>query len=187
MVDNLSTRFLKDDTIGLAYIYCNYQRQNEQKADSLLANLLKQLAERRDSLPESVKTLYNQHKNQRTQPLYTEIQRTFQSVVAIYARVYVIVDALDECQTSDGCRRTFLSELFDTQTRCGMNLLVTSRFIPEIIDRFKGCIDLEIRASCEDVERYIDGHLEELLAFVHRNQDLRHEIKRGISNAVDGM
>jgi hypothetical protein len=65
--------------------------------------------------------------------------------------------------------------------------LVTSRFIPEITDEFKGYIHLEIRASPEDVERYVDGHLGELRPFVQRNQHLQDEIKTGISNAVDGM
>jgi hypothetical protein len=38
-------------SIGIAYIYCNFRRQDEQKIDDLLASLLKQLAESQPSLP----------------------------------------------------------------------------------------------------------------------------------------
>ena len=65
--------------------------------------------------------------------------------------------------------------------------LATSRFTPEIVDRFKDSESLEIRASSEDVERYLEGHIEQLPTFVQRNRELQEEIKTGISAAVDGM
>ena len=46
---------------------------------------------------------------------------------------------------------------------------------------------LEIRASNEDVERYLEGHIRQLPSFVQRNRQLQEEIKTGISEAVDGM
>ena len=185
IVDDLSTRFLDDSTIGLAYIYYNFRRQNEQMASNLLANLLKQLAERQPSLPENVKALYDQHKDKRTQPSSEEVLRTLQSIIGIYARVFIIIDAVDECRT--GYRKRFLSDLFNIQARYGVNLLATSRCIPEIIGQFGDAVTLEIRASSEDVERYIEGHWEQLPSFVQRNRYLQEEIKTGISNAVDGM
>ncbi|KAK0705591.1 hypothetical protein B0H67DRAFT_498874, partial [Lasiosphaeris hirsuta] len=175
------TSHINNDTIGPAYVYCNFRQQEEQKADSLLANLLKQLAGRQPALPERVIRTIERN------PSSNEIQRTFQSVVAGYPRVFIVVDALDECQASDGCRIRLLSELFNVQNRYGVNVLVTSRFIPEIMYQFKGYIHLEIRATREDVERYVGGHLEQLRPFVQRNQQLQGEIKTKISDAVDGM
>jgi DNA replication protein DnaC len=49
--------------IGIAYLYCNFRRHDEQKAEDLLASLLKQLAQTRPHLPESVKSLYDAHAN----------------------------------------------------------------------------------------------------------------------------
>lgn len=57
VVDDLNKRSF-ENPIGLVYIYCNFRRQDEQNVDSLLANILKQLAERQPSLPESVKSVY---------------------------------------------------------------------------------------------------------------------------------
>ena len=165
-IDDLTTRFQTDPDIGIAYLYCNFRRQDEQKADDLLASLLKQLSQTRSSLPDSVKALYDQHKNKRTRPSFDEISRTLQSVAAMYSRVFIVIDALDECQASDGCRTRFLKEIFKVQTKSGANIFATSRFIPEITERFQGSISLEIRASEEDVRRYLDGHMFRLPGFV---------------------
>lgn len=185
VIDDLNARRSEDRTIGIAYIYCNFRRQEEQTVNHLLASLLKQLAACRPSLPEAVKHLVSQHKDKRTRPLLNAISRAIQSVVAMHSKVFVVVDALDECRVSD--RKSFLSELFDMQTKCGINILATSRFVPDIVDRFQSSLPLEIRATSADIERYITDHLESLPSFVQRSQRLQEEIKTGISNAVDGM
>jgi ankyrin repeat protein len=187
VVDNLGKRYSNNITIGIAYIYCNFRRQGEQKADNLLANLLKQLAQRQPSLPNSVKDLYNQHQIRKTRPSLEEISRALQSVAAMYSRIFVIVDALDECQVSDGCRQRFLLGLFDLQAKCGANLFVTSRPISSIEKEFEGNIILEIRASEEDMRRYLEGHMFRLSGFVVRSLELQEEIKTEIVKAVDGM
>ncbi|CZR65340.1 related to nucleoside phosphorylase [Phialocephala subalpina] len=187
VVNDLISRFHMNSMTGIAYIYFNFNRQEKQKVGDLLASLLKQLAESLPSLPGSVKDIYTHHETKRTRPSLDEISRVLGSVAAIYSRVFFIIDALDECQASDGCRASFLSELFNLQTRHGANIFATSRFIPEIIDQFKGGVSLEIRASTDDVERYLEGHIMQLPIFVQQNRPLQEEIKKGISEAVDGM
>lgn len=187
VINDLIIRFQNDQTIGIAYIYCNFRRKDDQKAEDLLASLLKQLAQERPSLPDIVKDLYGRHKDKRTRPPLEEISRTLQSVAAMYSRVFIIVDALDECQAYDDCRTRFLSEIFNLQAKCGANLFATSRFIPEIKERFEGSILLEIRASNEDVWRYLDGHVFRLPGFVRRSQELQDEVKTEIVKAVGGM
>lgn len=187
VVDELATRFGGDKSIGVAYVYCNFRRQDEQKAEDLLANLLKQLAQGQPSLPECVKSLYDDYKDQRTRPPSDQISGTLQSVAAMYSRVLIIIDALDECSTSDNCRSTFLSEIFALQAMCGANIFATSRSIPEITAKFSLSMSMEIRASDDDVKRYLEGHMSQLPSFVERNQQLQEEIKIKISEAVDGM
>jgi hypothetical protein len=189
VVDDLYKRYHGDTTIGIAYLYCNFRRQDEQKADDLLSNLLKQLAQGQPSLPFpiSVKDLYTQHKARQTQPSLDEISRTLQNVAATYSRVFIIVDALDECQASGGCRSRLLSEIFSLLAKTGANFFATSRPNPYIENEFKGCISLEILASDEDVRRYIDGHMSELPVYVLNRQDLQVEIKTEIIGAVEGM
>jgi hypothetical protein len=108
-------------------------------------------------------------------------------VAALYSRVFIIVDALDECQTSDGCRTKFLTEIFHLQSKTGANVFVTSRLISDIVKMFDGSTLLEIRATKEDIKRYLQGHMDELRPFVGRNQRLQEEITTGISEVADGM
>ncbi|KAJ5486475.1 hypothetical protein N7530_000775 [Penicillium desertorum] len=63
--------------------------------------------------------------------------------------------------------------MFELQDACNINLLATSRFIPEITERFKEKPTLEIRASRADVMRYLQGILSMLPAFVSRNPELQ--------------
>ena len=101
--------------------------------------------------------------------------------------MFFIVDALDECEARDGCRKRFLSELFNFQTGHRANIFATSRFVLEIIGQFKTSVSLEIRASTDDVARYLEDHIQQLPSIVQRNQQLQEEIKTGILEAVDGM
>lgn len=187
VVDELCKRFENDGSVGIAYLYCNYRRQHEQSVEDLFASLLKQLTQEQPSIPSDVKTLYDRHKDKRTRPSLDEILVTLQTMATEYSRVFIIADALDECQISNGCRQRFLSGLFNLQAKCGANLFATSRPISSIVKEFEGGSKLEIRASEEDVRKYLDGQMFRLPGFVFRSLELQQEIKTNIANAADGM
>jgi hypothetical protein len=177
----------KDSNIGVAYLYCSFQRQREQNLPDLLASILKQLSQERSTLPHTVKALYKQHEGGRTPPAFDEILATLQSVAAMYSRVFIVVDALDECQVSNDYRARLLSEIFNLQAKTGANLFATSRYIQDIMEKFKGCAPLDIRARDGDVMRYLDGHMSQLQPCVMKNFNLRERIKTKITKSVDGM
>lgn len=187
VVDYLFKRFHNDSAVGIAYIYCNFQRKDEQKIDDLLASLLTQLAGSCPSMPGSVKDLYHRHNTKRTMPTLEEISSILHSVAAEYSSVFIIVDALDECQASGRCRTRLLSEIFNLQKRHRVNILATSRLVPDIFDQFQGSLQLEIRARDEDVRTYLDHHMSPERAILGKNLQLQEEIKGRIVQAVDGM
>ena len=187
VVEELSSRFSTDPGVGIAYLYCNFRQKHEQKAQDLLTSLLKQLSQERSTLPDSVKSLYDKHKEKWTRPSLDEISRTLQSVVGTYRRVIIIVDALDECQESNNCRTKFLSEIFKLQVKSGASLFATSRFISEVTEKFKGCPSQEILASDEDVRKYLDDHMSPRRAVLRENLKLQDEIKTKIVKATKGM
>lgn len=190
VVDELNTRFQDDKSIGVAYLYCNFRRQHEQRAEELLASLLKQLIQRQRSIPNSVQALYNRSKWEKKQLSFDEIMSSLRSVATTaYSRVFIIIDALDECQVSDNGRTKFLEAILNLQAECktSINIFATSRFIPEIRERFTDAILREIVAHPEDVRRYLDSHIQGLPRCVRQSLDLQDEIKDEISNAVDGM
>jgi hypothetical protein len=119
----------------MAYIYCNFHRLNEQKIEDLLASILKQLSQEQAWLPDSVRNLHNRHKIKRTRPSLDDILKAVQSVMVLYPKAFVIIDALDECQVSDDCRTRFLSEIFNLQAICGgISLLLRGPFHRSVRD-----------------------------------------------------
>jgi Cdc6-like AAA superfamily ATPase len=187
VVDHLCVKFRNDTTVAIAYLYCNFQRQQEQKPTDLLASILKQLIQRQPSVPEKVMSLYKHHYDERTRPSFDEISKVLHSIVYNYSKTFIIIDALDECQVSDGGRRMLLSEIFNLQAKTGASFFATSRFIPEIAKEFEGNISLKICASDDDVQRYLNAKMSRLQPFASRNSTLREEIKSKIVKAVDGM
>lgn len=187
VIDDIFSRFKYDTSVGIAYLYCDFRRQHEQKIEDLLANLLKQLAQKQASMPDAVKAIYDQYKNQPKRPTLDEILNLLHFVSILYPRLYIIVDALDECQVTNGCRTRLLSGVFELQARVRANIFSTSRFDPEIEKEFKQSISLEIRARDEDVQTYLTGSMTRLRPFVSSNPELQNKVKATISNAVDGM
>ena len=185
VVDDLITRFQNNPTISIAYIYCNFRRKDEQKINDLLTSLLKQLAQNQSSLPRSVQDLYDRHKEKQTLPSFEETSGALHSVAAIPLQVFIIVDALDECQVSDGCRSGFLSEIFTLQQKCKVNIFATSRVVPDVTEKFKGHTSLEIRAHNEDVRNYLEGRI--VRSDRKSLRTLDEKIKTKIVEAVDGM
>ncbi|KAK7990380.1 hypothetical protein PG990_014660 [Apiospora arundinis] len=187
VVDNLLGTFHGDSSIGICYAYCSFRRDPEQTFGGLVASLLKQLTRDQSPFPRSVEDLYDRHKQRQSRPSSDELCRALFSVAAAYSRVLIVVDALDECPVSGGCRSQFISELHKLQAGLGANILVTSRFIPEVTDRFPDAVQMEIRASKSDVDAYLNGNLLHLPGFVSRDLKLQVEIKQSITRCVDGM
>lgn len=185
VVDDLVARFQDDPTTSIAYIYCNFRRKDEQKINDLLISLLKQLAQHQASLPRSVQDLYDQHKKKQTLPSLEDTCRVLHSVAAMYSRVFIIVDALDECQVSEGCRSGFLSEIFTLQQKCKVNIFATSRFVLEITEQFSRHASLDVRAHDEDVRKYLEGRI--LRSGRKVLETCREEIITKIIEAVGGM
>ncbi|KAK1140225.1 hypothetical protein N8T08_010522 [Aspergillus melleus] len=188
VVRHLEDRFGHDPGIGITYLYVNYHRREEQEPVSLLASLLKQLIQGQTTVPECVK-VYNRHHSRRSRPSLTELMDAYPLVARLYSRIFVLIDALDECECSHGSRRLFLSSVFKLQSATPLNLFATSRHIPEIQTGFErhGSKVLEIRATDSDIQRYVVGRLPQLPTFVLSNHGLQSEVVAQIRNAVDGM
>jgi hypothetical protein len=187
VIEHLWIKFENDPSIGVAFLYCNYKRHQNQKPKDLLAALLKQLVQEQFSLPEKVHSLYKRCNNRRIRPSFQEILEALHAIVSGYSRTFIIVDALDECQVPDGGRDKFIYAVLDLQAKTGANLFATSRHIPGILEIFQGSILLEVRASDEDVRRYVEGYISQLPTSVARSPALQEEIKTEIVKAVDGM
>ncbi|KAM0461024.1 hypothetical protein ACHAO4_001823 [Trichoderma viride] len=186
VVNDLTTRFRNDPTIGIAYIYFNFRQKDDQNIENMMASLLKQLA-RSQSFPKSVIDLYDRHKKRQTKPSADEIFEALQSVASMYSKVFIIVDALDECQPFNDCGLKLLSYIFRLQTNNMTKFFATSRPILDIEKQFNTHPRREILATYEDVRTYLEGHMSDLPRCISKRPDIQEKIKTEIASAVDGM
>jgi hypothetical protein len=106
-----------------------------------------------------------------------------QKEVQCYAKVFVLVDALDECDVS----AEMLSVLFDLQATCGFNFFATSRHVPDIANRFEGSGVIAVHASRGDVQMYLDAQIRSRPKLAKLDPTLQEEIKSRIVESVEGM
>lgn len=133
--------------------------------------------------------MHEHHSRRGTRPSLEEISTTLKSIVRDYSRVYLVVDALDECPAEDGTRSKLLAEIRGLQKEKGIDLrlMVTSRFIPDIEDKFKEVLRLEVRASDKDIEKFVTGRIGWLPNIIQRNKELKDLVKNERTQAMDGM
>ncbi|RDW79059.1 ankyrin repeat domain-containing protein [Aspergillus mulundensis] len=185
IIDFLEQKFGRRGNIGIAYLYCSFRQRPTQTFRDLLASLVRQIVQRDHAIPDCVRDAYSQARNKKIQPSVSELLQFLQLFSNQLSRVFIVVDALDECEST--VRESLLAAIYSLQDRCNVNFLATSRYIPDTIAAFEGCPSLEIRATMEDVWRYLRSQLSRLPSFVSRNKELQCEIIAEVSKAVGGM
>lgn len=177
--------------MGLAYVYFDYKRKGEQKYGDVLASLLKQLAQSKQPFPDQVRGLYKLHESRKSRPTPGEIKKTLIAMAVRLSRVFIVLDALDECESSDGRQTTLLKDLSCLQKACGANVFITSRPIQEISAVFEHDVTVNIEVPEADVGKYLDANMYRLPKCVSRmkgpNHELYDEIKKRILRAVNGV
>lgn len=184
VVDELVSTSRSNKNIGVAYIYFDFRRQNEQTPAHVLLSLLEQLSRRLPSLPPVVEFLYYHHKHEETIPPSDELSEALQSVGSMYERVFFVIDALDECVPDSWS--LLLKLICEVQTKTRANLFATSRNIPKIAKMFQSSILLTIRATDDDIRTYLDSRIK-LPAVIRLGSDLVEDIKTEIIKSADGM
>jgi hypothetical protein len=187
VVRNLQEVFSADETVGICYIYFNSQQKDQQTLEQVISNFLKQLSHGRNSTLEILNQLYGQHEERKTRPSIDELSQALRSVIEGYSRVFIIVDALDECDSSSLCRSGLISELKGFQSQFGSNILVTSRPLPDIVASFKSAELLEIRAVDDDISSYIDHRLMHFRNLDRDDLNLIKEVKQIVLEYADGV
>lgn len=179
-------RHRNDGRVGIAYIYCNFRRPSDQKAEKMLASLARQLCTTVGSTPATLRKIYEKHEGRGTRPSIEETLSVLRDVTASYTTVFIVIDALDECQEDDGQRSKFLSQIKDLQSQRGIKLLATSRHILDIEAEFEGSPSVEILAVDDDVRRFVEGRISRS-RFVRQSPELADEAKNGIVQSAQGM
>lgn len=175
----------KHENVGVACVYLNHKEAEDQTPSRLLAGLWRQLVLDRD-VGSLARQLYRWHYDKCTRASLEEVIDLLHSSFAEFSTVYIVVDAIDEYP--EGQRWILLQRLAAMDPT--VNLMITSR--PHVTpDASLPNLDtLEIRASDDDVRRYVDSQIQRsprLSKHVQARPELREEIHSKMSRTVDGM
>ena len=158
VIDHLQAK-LDINAIGLAYIYCDHNEQDQQTPSQLIGALNKQLARQSVKLPVQVETLYTGSKEPKM-PLDVNQQISLLlQLVALFPTTFIIIDALDEAYDRTPTQkdsvhqpRKVLLDAIRNFTSSSIRLFVTSRpHARDINDVFQNRPKLRIIADENDV------------------------------------
>lgn len=185
VVNYLMEKCRQDRYVGLGFFYFNHQSRNELNLQFLLANLLQQLCQNLDALPDSLKDLYGRHAFFKTRPSVQELEKTLISISFLKREVYFIIDALDECDSLH--RSELLPCLSRIQSEAQVCIMYTSRTCTPQDLFFFNCFTQYISAKRDDVEIFIDSRLGRALTNIPEDPRLEYDLKIKIMELVDGM
>jgi len=159
VIDHLKEKFAGQN-ISTVYFYCRFNDPQSQSPATIVASLLKQSALLKSSAMESVTGLYEKHANIGTYPHISELEAAFLSSNQDFQRLFLVVDALDECDA--GKSRGSILKVLKSFKTTSLRIFVTSRPHPDDIrSLFQDSPEVTIEASDEDIERYIRAMIDE--------------------------
>ena len=173
---------------AIAYIFCNYKDQGPQTAENLIASVLQQLSYKRLFVSNEISALYRFHTRRQTRPGLAEWLGILNAEVRYYAKVFLVIDAIDECAEAHGVRSDLLAELRALQPK--MHLMVTSRPLLSLEREFKEDQRMEIFSRDEDIRLYLEKRLvreNRLSRLVEADPPLREVIITKILSAAKGV
>jgi len=170
----------------VAYIYCNYREHEEQSAEKMIATLLKQLAISGPEIPQAVAELHQKFGQQKRQPLQQDFEHTFLLTCEYYDRIFIIIDALDECDATH--KKSLLKFLSLIQSRPSVRMLVTSRSFPEnVLKDLNAACSTNIGAHETDLRKCILQEIDSSDNVDVIDEDFKYEITDKVCAGAQDM
>lgn len=157
VVGDLKTSGPKDCIVAYHLFHSSHGLQTDRDEESL-QDLLKHLIIQ--SVGQSMKVvteateLYENHKASSFDLLPKDLVSLLEAISKASPAMYVVLDALDECQYLPKFAR-YLSMLVGS----GMNILFTSRDIPDVRKHLGGYSQIETKPDRNDILLYVDWRL----------------------------
>lgn len=178
-IDHMKEKF-KDQKVAVVYVYFDYKEQHNQKASVVVANLLRQLVCGLDHIPPQLEKLHDSLQHGGSGPSLSILCPLFGDTASQFDSVYVILDALDECDPS----QIDLIITFLQGQKENVRILLTMReHLCNISEDFKDHTFLPIRAGEGDVRNY----LQTKLAKGKFAPSLQNKIVETLTSQAEGM
>lgn len=177
-----------ENSVAVTWGFCNFKSRDLQTSANLIASIVRQLAVQRMDCAEEVVSLYTgNHNNHRDRAAYAECLNLLSSCALKFDRMFLVVDALDECSDENIDWEGFVNEV--QRQAPNINILMTTRPIASIEDAFPGAVRMNIRAQVEDLKDYIQFGLgnRDIHEHLQNDVELREKIASTLIAKSQGM
>ena len=175
VIDRLREHVCEQNAV-VAHLYFNYRDQVDQTPEKTVASLLKQVAAAKQITPKPVSDLYQKLSSQERRPPLQDLEQAFLSTCQTFNRVFLIVDALDECDIK--YRKGFLRSLSILQSNQCLSIFVTSRSYEDHVNQlFGSCPRMKIQAQEPDLRKF-------LLNETHDVDTVDEDLKKAIVDRI---
>ncbi|KAJ7125981.1 hypothetical protein C8R44DRAFT_618022 [Mycena epipterygia] len=187
VVDHLQKSFLRPG-VGVICIFFDYNQSSLQTAAGIMGSILRQIIIDSPSIPESVKSLHTLFSSGQACPSgLSDLVSALKAQLQLYSRVYLVIDALDECSEDQDDFITELRSLMDTSS---IQVLITSRDISTIGHQFHNDSRINVLAHHEDVCAYITQRIQKekrLKSLLNGDISLEQDIVTKVTEKAAGM
>lgn len=193
MIDELELEPNSVSAQAVAYFYIDYLEGAHQMLSRVISTLLRQLLQQLPYMPSNIIEAYENTGYFGRKLTYYQLVEELMAVAAMFHRVYLCVDALDELAEEE---QQGLLELFEKISRANICVLISSRrtrqldvFLQESTLEAGRVYQLDISESdylYEDITRYIESRV--LSSGRLRGKlELQQQIVHRISTLSQGM
>ena len=188
VIDELLDKPCEKD-IAIAMFYCDFRDRQEQTAINIIGAILKQLLARGEVLEHVGKTFQKAKKEIGGRGLrLPDIVRMLKHAVAALPKVFICIDALDECLPENLLELLrSMKDIIRESPRVRIFLTGRPQVEAEITRVFANSVAVPISPKMHDVERYLENKLKKDTEHYAMPDDLRADILRIIPERISGM
>ncbi|KAH0490059.1 hypothetical protein TgHK011_001544 [Trichoderma gracile] len=198
VIKHLKDQHASNPSTALAFFYFSFSDVRKQRVGQMLASLVQQLCARRPGTPQSIQSL-KEYQDEGQRPDTKTLESILVAVATGFSAVHIVIDALDECPTSQGERKMLLQSLHRVMTAAPANVHVfcTSREEADINTAMTDLLSLPLKAATIDLTAQRDILDKDIGSFIDSTlasgdcrlwpDDLKAQVRRSLIERADGM
>lgn len=174
---------------AVVYFFFSFAEPTKQKYHSFLSSAIYQLYRRSDLL-QPLQSEYEMRNPSR--PGVASLEAILSLYIQRFDRVYLVLDALDECPEGSDVRRNVLAGVTDMSNSLpNLRILTTSR--PELdihqhmMSMSMHAVELRIDDICQDIALYVDQELQTDVELRRLSEGCKSAIKSTLTTRADGV
>jgi hypothetical protein len=188
IIEDLCFQQVVDPTISVIYFYFNFSQPPKCTGYGLLSSLVDQLAFSQLSAWEILNRRYSQRHTSKQQLSVADLLELLQSIFLLFKKIYIVVDALDECEEWNKLEKALTTILGWKYNN--IHLLLASReesHISQLLQSVSTVIKVEHQKSDTDIALYVDTELHVNPAFSGCSSTIKAEIREKLKSKAYGM